>query len=141
MSRMGDERGSTDVVSMLFIIPLAFGVVMLFVFLGRQGSSAEGVTHASHVAAVAAARQRSADAAQSAAVQAATSTLSAAGTACSGGPDVAVSADRWAPGGVVTVTVTCSVATGDLDAIGAPARTLHGSSRAVIDTYRGFSEG
>jgi Flp pilus assembly protein TadG len=141
MNRIGDERGSTDVVSMLFIVPLAFGVVMLFVFLGRQGSAAQGVTHASHVAAVAAARQRSADAAQSAAVEAATSTLSAAGTACSGGPRVTVSADRWAPGGVVTVTVICSVATGDLDAIGAPARTLRGSSRAVIDTYRGFSEG
>ena len=50
MSRLGDERGSTDVVSMLFIVPLAFGVVMLFVFLGRQGSAAEGVTHIDHTA-------------------------------------------------------------------------------------------
>ena len=69
---------------------------------------------------------------------AASSTLSAAGTACADGPAVVVSADRWAAGGIVTVTVTCTVERDDLDAIAAPARTLSARSTAVIDTYRGF---
>ena len=48
-----DERGDGDVAAMIIIVPLIMGVVLLFVFLGRQGAAAEGVTHAAHVAAVA----------------------------------------------------------------------------------------
>lgn len=133
-----DERGDGDVAAMLFIVPLAMGIVLLLIFVGRQGNSAEGVTHAAHVAAVAAARERDPGTAQAAAVTAAASTLSAAGTACAGGPSVAVSAGEWAPGGFVTVTVTCHVETGDLGAIGASERSLVGSSTAVIDRFRGY---
>jgi Flp pilus assembly protein TadG len=133
-----DERGSGDVAAMMFIVPLIFGVVLLFVFIGRQGTSVEGVTHASHVAAVAASQQRSAGEAQAAAQAAAASTLASAGTACVGGPSVAISASEWAPGGVITVTVSCSIETGDLGAIHAPARRFTESSRAVIDTYRRY---
>lgn len=136
--RWRDERGEGDVAAMMVIVPLAMGLIMLFVYLGRQGTSSEGVTHASHVAAVAAARQRDAASAREAASQSAASTLAAAGTSCAGGPSVSTRADRWAPGGVITVTVTCEVATGDLGALNAPARTLRGESQAVIDTYRGF---
>ena len=133
-----DERGDGDVVGMMFLVPLVFGVVLLFVFLGRQGAAAQGATHAAHVAAVAASHQRDAGSAQVAAHLAAASTLSAAGTACAGGPAVTVTADRWEPGGVVTVTVSCTVERHDLGAIDAPARTLRGSSRAVLDHYKGF---
>ena len=125
--------------AMMIIVPLIMGVVLLFVFFGRQGAAAEGVTHAAHVAAVAAAHERDPGSAQQAARNAATSTLSAAGTACSGGPQVSISADQWAPGGVITVTVVCTVDRSDLDAIGAPARSATGTSRAVIDRYRGFN--
>ena len=134
-----DERGDGDVAAMMFVIPVVFGVVLLFVFLGRQGAAAEGVTHAAHVAAVAASHQRDEPTAELAARNAATSTLSAAGTACSGGPDVAVSADRWAPGGIVTVTVRCAVDRTDLGVLDPPSRTLQGTSRAVFDQYRGFN--
>jgi Flp pilus assembly protein TadG len=133
-----DERGDGDVAAMMFILPLIFGVVLLFVFIGRQGTSAEGVTHASHVAAVAASRERSAGEAQAAAQAAAASTLASSGTACVGGPSIAISATEWAPGGVITVTVSCSIETGDLGAIDAPSRQFTQSSRAVIDTYRRY---
>lgn len=133
-----DERGDAEAAGMIFLVPVIFGVVLLFVFLGRQGQAAEGAAHAAHVAAVAASHQRDAGSAQAAAEQAAASTLAAAGTACSGGPSVAVSANRWAAGGTVTVVVSCTVARDDLAAIGAPGRTLRGSARAVLDTYRGF---
>jgi len=134
-----DERGDGDVAAMIIIVPLIMGVVLLFVFLGRQGTAAEGVTHAAHVAAVAASHERDPGSAQQAAHSAAASTLSAAGTACAGGPQVSISADRWAPGGVITVTVVCAVDRSDLSAIGAPARSATGTSRAVIDHYRGFN--
>jgi Flp pilus assembly protein TadG len=114
---VSDERGGAEVAGMIFLVPLVFGVVLLFVFLGRQGAAAEGATHAAHVAAVAAAHQRDPASATTAAHQAAASTLAAAGTACAGGPSVSVTADRWAPGGVVTVDVSCDVATGDLGAL------------------------
>jgi len=136
---LADERGGSDVASMMFVVPLIFGVVLLFIFLGRQGESAEGVTHAAHVAAVAAAQQRDPASARAAAVTAAASTLAAAGTACSGGPSVAVGADRWSPGGMITVTVSCTVARGDLGAISPPARRLSATSQPVIDRYRGFT--
>lgn len=134
-----DERGDGDVAAMIIIVPLIMGVVLLFVFIGRQGAAAEGVTHAAHVAAVAASHERDAASAQQAAHAAAASTLSASGTSCAGGPQVSISADQWAPGGVITVTVVCSVQNSDLSAIGAPARSSTGSSRAVIDRYRGFN--
>ena len=134
-----DERGDGDVAAMMIIVPLIMGVVLLFVFIGRQGAAAEGVTHAAHVAAVAASHERDAASAQQAAHAAAASTLSASGTPCAGGPQVSISADQWAPGGVITVTVVCSVQNSDLSAIGAPARSSTASSRAVIDRYRGFN--
>lgn len=133
-----DDRGDGDVAALLFLAPLAFGVVLLFVFVGRQGAAAESVTHASQVAARSASLERSPVAAQAAAASAAESTLSAAGTACAGGPEVVVAADAWEPGGSIEVTVTCRVETDDLAAIAAPSRSLSATSRAIIDTYRSF---
>lgn len=143
MSRCRDrapvaDRGESDVAALMFVVPLAFGVVLLFTYLGRQGVAAEGVTHASHVAAVAASAQRDPTAAHAAAHDAATATLTSDGTACVGGPVVSVTADRWEPGGTVTVTVSCDVQTGDLGPINARSRRLTESSSAVIDTYRGY---
>lgn len=140
MNRWRDDRGATDVAAMLVIVPLIFGVVTLLVFVGREGRSVTGITHAAQVAARAASLERSAGAAQSSAAQVAASTLAADGTACAGGPSVSVGADRWAPGGVVTVRVTCAVSTGDLGGINPPSRSHTAEGRAVIDTYRGWDE-
>jgi len=133
-----DERGDGDVAALMFLAPAAFGVVLLFVFVGRQGASVESVTHASQVAARSASLERSQAAAEAAGTATAVATLSAAGTACVGGPEVSVSATVWAPGETIEVTVTCAVATGDLGAISAPSRSFTATSRAVIDTYRSF---
>ena len=69
-------------------------------------------------------------------MQAASSTLAGTGMACAGGPAVAVSASEWAPGGVVSVTVTCRIA--GIGAIGAGDRSVSGSARATIDRFREF---
>lgn len=128
-----DERGSSDVAAMVVIVPLALAVVLVFVLLGRQGVAVEGVTHAAAVAARAASLERDSATATAAARDAAASTLAAAGTSCVGGPSVAVSASAWAPGGVVSVTVTCNVA--GIAAVGASGRSVSSSARATIDSY------
>ena len=131
-----DARGATDVAALVVVVPLIFGVVLVYTYFGRQGAAAEGVTHAAAVAARAASTERSVGAASSSAQTMAATTLSAAGTSCVGGPEVAVSASDWAPGGVVTVTVTCQVA--GISDIGASSRTLSGSARATIDYFRAY---
>lgn len=138
LRRLRDDSGDTDVVAMIFVVPLAFGVILLYSFVGRQAASVEAVTHAADVGARAAAQAGSSTAAQSAAVNAVAATLSGAGTACAGGPVVSVTATQWAPSGIVTVTVTCTVETDDLGAIRAPSLTKSASSDAIIDRFREF---
>jgi len=133
---VADRRGSGDVAAMVVVVPLALGLVLVWAWFGRQGVAAEGVTHAAAVAARAASQQRSAGEASGAAQAAATSTLAEEGTACAGGPAVAVSASQWAPGGVVTVTVTCEIA-GIAD-IGAASRSVSSTAHSTIDFHRGF---
>jgi len=133
-----DRRGSGDVAAMIVIVPIICGVVLLFVYFGRQGVASEGVTHAAAVAARAASMERSAGEATAAAEAAASATLSAAGTSCAGGPAVSVGVSSWEPGGIVTVTVTCQVE--GLSEIGAPSRSVSGSARSTIDAHRGLSE-
>jgi hypothetical protein len=128
-----DQRGATDVAALVVIVPLAFAAVLLFIYVGRQGTAREGVTHAAAVAARAASMERDAGSAQAAAASAAGRTLAAAGTACAGGPSVAVSASEWTPGGVVTVSVTCQAQ--GVAEIGAATRTLTASARATIDNF------
>ena len=132
--RLTDDRhGAADVAALIVIVPLAFGAVLLFIYAGRQGTAREGVTHAAAVAARAASMERDAGAAQAAASAAASRTLAGSGTACAGGPSVAVSASEWAAGGVVTVSVTCRAE--GVSEIGAPARSLSASARATIDNF------
>ena len=132
-----DRRGNGDVAAMIVVVPLALGLVLVWVWFGRQGVAAEGVTHAAAVAARAASQQRSAGDAAGAAQAAATSTLAEEGTACAGGPAVAVSASEWAPGGVVSVTVTCQI-TGIGD-IGAASRSVESTAYSTIDFHRTFA--
>ena len=133
-----DDRGDGDVVALMFLAPLAMGVVMLLIFVGRQASSLEAVTHAAQVAARSASLQRDIGSASAAARGAAESTLLAAGTACEGGPLVSVTSLHWAPGEPIEVTVTCQVTSVDLEAIAAPTRSFTSTGRAVIDSYRSF---
>lgn len=134
---VADQRGSSDVAAIVTIVPLALAVVLLFMSLGRQGVAVEGVTHAAAVAARAASLERDPAAAAAAAQSTAAATLAAAGTSCTGGPSVAVSASSWAPGGVVSVTVTCDVA--GIAAVGASGRSVSSSARATIDRYVAWS--
>lgn len=136
--RFRDDRGDGDTAALMFLAPLAIGVALLFVLVGRQGASLEAVTHAAHVGARSASLERSTADAEMAGRTAVENTLRSAGTACEGGPDVSIRSSTWQAGGTVEVTVRCQVTTFDLKAIGAPSRSYEATSRAVIDTYRSF---
>lgn len=116
------------------IVPLAVALVLLFVHVGRQGVAHGEVTHAAGVAARAASMQRSVDQARAAAHAAAAASIADAGVSCVGGPSVVLGATEWRPGGVVTVTITCTTA--GIGDIGAAGRTTSGSARSTIDHYR-----
>lgn len=134
-----DERGESSVAALILLVPVALGTVLLFSFWGRQSETSLVVTHAAETGARTAALARNPATANAAAVRAVTVSLSAAGTACTDGPNVTVTADEWKPGGIVTVTVSCAVGRSDLAAISAPARTISATSKAVVDAYRGYN--
>jgi len=131
--RWRDDRGDGDVVALIFVVPLAFAAVLLFVHVGRQGRSLESVAHASAVAARAASMERDPASAQAAALAAASGSLAAEGAECAGGPSVGVDVSAWEPGGVVVVTVTCTAA--GVGALDTGARTFTSTSRATIDRF------
>ena len=133
-----DDTGGGEAAGMIVIVPFIVGFVLLVSLWGRQSEAAQHVTHAAAIGARTAALARSRDSARTDATAAIARTLAGATTACAGGPHVSVTADRWAPGGVITVEVDCTIATDDLAALNPPSRRYHSSARAVIDRYRGF---
>jgi hypothetical protein len=63
--------------------------------------------------------------------------LASRGVACSGGPAVAVSG-KVSPGGVVSVSVTCTVSLADVVLAGFPgSRTVSGRAVEYVDSVRG----
>jgi hypothetical protein len=136
--RQRDDRGDADVLALMVIVPFVLGFVLLVSFWGRQSESAQRVTHAASVGARAAAFARDPGAAQRDVAALISQTLVDAGTSCVGGPRVAATATKWAPGGIVTVSVECTVGSGDLARINAPSRVFRATAKAVIDTNRGY---
>lgn len=131
-----DETGAAEVVATLVIAPVVIAFVVLVFFVGRQVDARGSVRAAAEAAAQAAARQRSTDAADTAARQVAHAMLDNSAATCAGGPDVAVDLNDFRPGGIVTVTVTCTIDRSDLTGLAPPEQRYSGTASAVIDTYR-----
>lgn len=113
-------------------------IAALVVFAGRMSTTTQEVISAARDAARAAAVLQTPDRASAAAVAAAESSLGQRGLACVGGPQVMFDRLDLEPGGAVAVTVECTVGFDDLTGLGLPgARTVSGSSTAVVDVYRG----
>lgn len=132
---MTRDRGSADVLGLVLIFPAALGLAMLVLWLGRQVDTSAQVQAASDAAAQAAARQRDAGQAVTAASTIVNTMLTDV-EACSNGPSVTVDTSQWRSGGTVTVTVSCTPATADLRLGGATTRVITGSSTATLDAYR-----
>lgn len=132
----GTDRGSISVE--VAVIAPAFVFLMLLVVFAGKVSEADGNVEraAANAARAASLRQHSADAATDA-TETAVANLRTSGVRCL---DLRTSVDvaDFAPGGTVTVTVTCEASMADVTLLGVPGRrTFVASATEVIDTYRG----
>lgn len=133
---MTGENGSLSL-ELVLVTPVLVALMVFVVFAGRLGQASADVTHATAQAARAASLQGRPATATASAQQAAAANLTASGVDCAR-IDVAVDTSRFAPGGTVAVTVTCTVALDDLAGIGPPVdRALSATAIEVVDAFRG----
>lgn len=129
------DRGSSDALGMALIAPAAIGLAIVIIFLGRGVDSRATVQSAAESAAQAAAQERTIPAARVAAEQVGAAML-VDPTSCAS-PRVVVDTSDFRPGGQVAVTVSCTVATDDLQLINPPTRGPHTATAfATIDPLR-----
>jgi hypothetical protein len=129
------DRGEANALGLVMLAPVAVGVAVMVLWIGREVDTTAQVRAASSEAAQAAARQRDAVSAKIAATATATAMLTDA-TACSGGPSVSVDVGDFRPGGTVTVVVTCTPDRNDLKLVSPDSATFTASATATIDRYR-----
>ena len=133
-----DERGAVST-ELVLLTPLLIVLLLFVVALGRLASARLDVGAAAAQAARAASIATTPAAATATAAQTATDALGADHVTCAG---LAVNTDtaRFAPGGSVAVTVTCSVALSDLVGLRLPAaESVSSTATSVVDTYRAGS--
>ena len=95
------------------------------------------MTGAARDAARAASLSRTAAEATDRAAGTASVALAGSSVTCVGGPDIDVDTAAFAPGGAVTVQVSCPVRLGDLGLPGLPGTKLvTAQASSVIETYR-----
>ena len=113
---------------------MALGLAMVVLYLGRGVDSRATVQIAAETAAQAAVQERTIPAALSAGERAALSMLVDDHTCRS--PDVRIDATEFRPGGVVSVTVTCSVSAAGLELIDPPLDVRSATAFATVDPLR-----
>lgn len=139
MIRLSDsERGAvaTEFALVMAVVLLSF--FALAVYGGRVVQAENDVQSAAHEAARAASLEGTPAEAAAAARQVAAVNLERSGVACASGQAVSVDLSQFAPGGQVTVSISCSAGFGDVGSLGvASSQTFVASATEVIDTYRG----
>lgn len=137
MIRVRGDRGATASVELALLTPALLAMLMVTTLVFRITQAAAEVTDIAAEAARAASLERAPADAAAAAQATAAANLTAGEVTC---VDLQVTTDTGAfvPGGLVTVTVTCTADLSDLVLLAVPAtRTLSATAREVIDTYRG----
>jgi Flp pilus assembly protein TadG len=135
MHRDRRDRGSADALGLALLAPAAIGLAVVIVFLGRGVDSRATVQSAAEAAAQAAAQERSPGAAIAAAEEVGTAML-VDRSSCST-PQVQVDTSAFAPGGQVTVTVSCTVSSSGLELVDPPdTGPTTATAFAVIDPLR-----
>jgi Flp pilus assembly protein TadG len=123
-------------VELAVLAPAFIFLLLLVIYAGRVSAAETDVTRAASSAARAASlRQHPTDATRDAQTTAAEN-LAASGVPCA---ELTTDVDTgdFAPGGTVTVTVTCHASMTDLSLLGVPGtRTFTATSIEVIDRYR-----
>lgn len=136
-SRWRGARGDAGPLEVVILVPVVLAMFALVVAYGRTTQADTKVEHAAAVGARAAAAAQTAGGGEVRARDVVDASLAQAGVSCQGS-SVDVSGD-YAPGGRVTVTVTCEASLGDLIGLGIPfgSRTLAATATEVIDRTRG----
>jgi Flp pilus assembly protein TadG len=138
--RLQGDSGSSDALGMALIAPVALGLAIVILFLGRGVDSRATVQVAVESGAQAAAQERTRSAAVAAGTAAAAAMLVDEHTCAA--PRVRVDTSRFAPGGVVSVTVSCTVSTKGLELINPPTPdALTATAIATIDPFRAAEGG
>ena len=130
-----DESGAVAT-ELVLLTPLLIVLLLFVVALGRLAEARVNVDGAAAQAARAASIATTPAQAAASAQQVATAALGSDHVTCAT-LQVATDTARFAPGGSVTVTVTCAVALSDLSGLRLPVTERVSSTAAsVIDTYR-----
>ncbi len=136
LRRGGAGESGSVATELVLLTPLLILMLLFVVALGRLAGARLDVDGAAAQAARAASIARDPSTATAMAQQTATSALGSDGVTC-GHLTVTTDTAQFAPGGSVTVTVTCSVGLSDLTGLRLPAsESISSTSTSVIDTYR-----
>lgn len=138
--RVRGEHGWA-VIEATLLLPVALLVLGFLVLAGRLATATSDVTAASRDAARAASQADTATGAELLATSSARRALADQRVTC-GSLDVRVDTARFAPGGEVAVTVSCTVNLADVVIPGIPGeRTVSATSVEVIDRLRSVGDG
>jgi len=122
------------------LAPIVIAIVLLVVGLGRYAHGKQLVEQAAAAAARAASLTTTATVAEARAGQAAAGSLADAGLSCTG-MTADVDTRSFRPGGVVTVTITCTADLSWLALSGLPgAATMAATGRAPLEEHRQFGD-
>jgi hypothetical protein len=136
----GRDRGAADALGLALLAPAAIGLAVVIVFLGRGIDGRATVQMAAEAAAQAAAQERTAAAAETAARLVGAQVLVDAASCAT--PAVDVDTSQFRPGGRVAVTVSCTVSTEGLELISPPrGLSSRATAYAAIDPFRGVEDG
>jgi len=136
--RPTSDRGSASL-ELVLLTPVLVALLLFAVLAGRLSQTRADVDRAARDAARSASLARSSENAATDGEAAARATLTDGGVSCAH-LEVDIDTSRFAAGGTVAATVTCTVALTDLSLLGVPgSRTLSASFVQPIDTYRGLA--
>jgi TadE-like protein len=135
--RFHGQRADSGPLEAVILVPVLFAVFALAMAFGRTTSAAGDVSHAARAGARAAARAQTLGGATEAAVEVVAESLGESGLACARQSTVVDGV--LAPGGVISVTVTCVVDLSDVVGLGPipGARTLSATASEAVDAVRG----
>ncbi|MGH9057034.1 MAG: TadE/TadG family type IV pilus assembly protein [Acidimicrobiales bacterium] len=135
-ARRGQNEAGGVTVELVLLTPLLIVLLLFVVALGRLAGARLNVGGAAAQAARAASIARDPATAAALAKQTATAALGSDHVICA---HLAIATDTaaFAPGGQVSVTVTCTVALSDLTGLRLPtSETVTSTAHSVIDRYR-----
>ena len=132
--RLVMDRG-TATVDLVVLAPVLFALLAFVVGLGRSADARGRLTGAARDAARAASLTPTPETARSTARQTALADLAGAGLECRA-PQVSTDTSQFKPGGLVTVTIRCTLDLSSLVVSGLPgSSTLTAQATAPLDTY------